>query len=215
MIVKRYYLGIVFLIVLFACPIQAKAECSYSQKVRLQKLAGNVSLSYRYTQTQYSVIFQITVSNLTNELYMIDQTTGRYYYANNNDFTIDGYQPGSTIRFDFYAKDTNCSTTSIFSNYVTLPSYNPYYDSVLCKGIEEYSLCQKWLKHNMTYKEFYEGVTNYKNKPEEIEIIKEEEKGFKWDRIIEFWSKYYIYILLSIIIICGVAMYRYEKKTDL
>lgn len=214
---KKYYFCIVFLILLFAVPFYVKADCTYNEKVRLQKLAGNVNFSYHYTETEHSIIFNITVSNLTSELYMIDQTTKKTYYANNEDFVIEGYTPGSTVQFDFYVRDSSCETKSIFTNYVTLPSYNPYYKNEICKGIEEYKFCQKWLKHNMTYKEFYNNVLNYKTK--EIEKVKEEEKKvkeeFDWAIVIDFWAKYYVYILLAIIIIGGVTLYLYDKNTDL
>lgn len=213
---KRYYLGIVFLIVLFAIPFSAKAECSYSDKVRLQKLAGNVNFGYRYKETQYTITFDVTVSNLTNSIYMVEYSSGKRYYANNQDFTISGYQPGRTIRFDFYAKDSSCIEGIIFTNYVTLPSYNPYYNSDVCKGIEDFKLCQKWLKHNMTYQEFYTGVMNYKNS--QAEKPKEEEKNknsFDWEVIVKFWSKYYIFILLGIIVTCGIVIYQYDKKSNL
>lgn len=212
---KKYYLRIVFLVVLFAIPFHAKAACSYTDKVRLQKLAGNVSFGYRYNETKYSVIFEITVSNLTNEIYMIDRSTGKYHYSNNQDFKLENYQPGETIQFDFYARDANCTSEKLFTNYVTLPTYNPYYSSDICKGIEDFELCQKWLKHSMTYKEFYEGVTKFLNRTEVKLEPEEPEEDFNWDAIIEFWANYYIYILLTIIIVGGIILYLHDRKSDL
>lgn len=212
---KKYYLGIVFLVVLFAAPFHVKADCSYNDRVRLQKLAGNVSFGYRYNETKYSVIFEITVSNLTNEIYMIDRSTGRYHYSNNQDFKLENYQPGETIQFDFYARNTGCTSEKLFTNYVTLPTYNPYYSSDICKGIEDFELCQKWLKHSMTYKEFYEGVTKFLNKTEIKPEPIEPEEEFNWDAIIEFWANYYIYILLTIIIGGGIILYLHDRKSDL
>ncbi len=212
---KTYYLRVVFFIVLFAIPFTAEANCNYTEKVRLQKMVGNVSFGYRYKESKYSVVFEITVSNLTNEIYMVDRSTGKYYYSNNEDIILENYQNGETIRFDFYARNTDCTSDKLFTNYVTLPTYNPYYSSNICKGIEDFELCQKWLKHSMTYKEFLEGVTKYLNKNETIikPVVSEDE--FNWDAIIEFWANYYIYILLSIIIIGGVILYLHEKKSDL
>lgn len=213
---RKYYLKIVFFIVLFTIPLMAKADCNYNDKVRLQRIAGNVSFGYRYKETEYSVVFEITVSNLTNEIYMIDQSSGRHYYSNNEDFTLSNYAPGETIRFDFYAKNQNCTKAKLFTNYVTLPAYNPFYTSNICKGIENFELCQKWLKHNMTYKEFYDGVTKYLNtEVMEPRPIEEPEEKFDWEIVIDFWAKYYIYILLGIIIVGGVILYLHDKKSDL
>ena len=212
---KKYYLRIVFLVVLFAIPFGAKADCNYNDKVRLQKLAGNVSFGYRYNETKYSVVFEITVSNLTNEIYMIDRSTGRYYYSNNQDFTLENYQSGKTIQFDFYARNASCTDEKLFTNYVTLPTYNPYYSSDICKGIENFEFCQKWLKHSMTYKEFYDGVTKFLNKAEVKPEPIEPEEEFNWDAVIEFWTNYYIYILLTIIIGGGIILYLHDRKSDL
>ena len=211
---KKYYFVIVFLLVLFVIPFRVKAACSYSDKVKFQKIAGNVNFSYNYVDTQYSVIFNITVSNLKNDIYMVDTSTGRTYYSNNEDFIIEGYKPGDTIRFDFYIKDSSCMSQTIFSNYVTLPSYNRFYKNTLCEGIENFDYCQKWFKHNMTYKEFYEGIIAYKNQRTSQVEIPEEKK--EWDiLIIEFWGKYYLFILLGIIAICMIIMYFYDRKNTL
>lgn len=213
---KKYYLGIVFFIVLFTIPLSVKADCSYQDIVRLKKLAGNVSFSYRYNEDNFIINFEITVSNLTNEIYMIDHSTEKYYYSNNEDFTMKGYFPGKTIRFDFYAKDSSCTDQRLFTNYVTLPFYNTYHDSYICKDLQDFELCQKWLKHDMTYKEFHDAITKHLNKtevqPEKTSEVKEE---FDWEKVIQFWADYYLYILLTIIIGGGIILYIHERKSDL
>lgn len=214
---RKYYLGIVFLIVLFAVPLHAHA-CSYTEKVRLKKLASNVNFSYRYTEVEDTVSFQITVSNLTSDIYMVDTSTGQAYYSNNEDFVISGYHSGQQVKFSFYAKDSNCLEGTILNNYVTLPTYNIYYKEAICNGVEDYKLCQKWLKHNMSYSEFYDGVYQYRNKvtEKEKELEKQKEKQtINYEKIIDIWSKYYVFILGAIIIIGGIILYRYDKKTDL
>lgn len=216
---KKYYLGIVLFIVLFTVPFHAKAECSYKDIVRLKKLAGNVSFSYRYIETKNNVNFEVTVSNLTSEIYMIDRSFGKYYYSNNEDFTIKGYFPGKTVRFDFYAKDSTCTDKKLFTNYITFPFYNNYHESYICKDIPEFELCQKWLKHDMTYQEFYDSVTKYLNKTEVVpEKPNQEKEEFDWEKVIQFWADYYLYILLTIIIVGGLILLIYEiheRKSDL
>lgn len=211
---KKYSL-VVFLIALFTFPIRVNAVCSYKDQVRLQKIAGNVTFSYRYIESKYNVQFQITVSNLTSELYMIDTSTMKTYFSDNQDFVIDGYESGKTIRFDFYAKDSGCTPNRLFSSYVTLPSYNPYHTNRLCEGIEDFTLCQKWLKNQMTYKEFYEGIMNYKKETVIEPPAEEKKEEFDWEIVVQFWADYYIYILVAVIIISIYGMYRYDKKTDL
>lgn len=213
---KKYYLKIVFLLVLFAIPWNVNAACSYNERVRLQNLVHHVDFNYQYNETQYALTFDITVANLTNEIYMIDRSTGKRYDSNNQDFVISGYTPGQTIYFDFYAKNSECFTKSIFINHVVLPSYNGYYKDPLCKGKEYLKVCQKWLKHNMSYKEFRTSVLNFKDPvQEEKEAKKEEKEEIDWETVIAFWADYYLYILLAIIIIGILVMYFYDKKSDI
>ncbi len=215
---KKYYLKILFLIVLFTFPLKVKADCSNIEKVRLQKLAGNVNFSYRYKESSYgTIVFGITVSNLTSELYMIDHSSGKRYYSDNQDFTISDYKPGKTIQFDFYEKSGSCIQDVVFTNYVTLPYYNTYYNSRICQDVQEFKLCQKWLKTRISYKKLYEEITKYKTKKliEQEEKNVEEVKKTNYEKIVEFWAKYYIYILLTIIIICSGLRYYLDKKTDL
>lgn len=213
---KKYYLGIVFLLVLFIAPIKGKAYCTYSEKIRLKKLASNVSFSYRSVENIGGTItFQVTVSNLQDELYMIDKSSGRTYYSNNQDFIIDGYLPGKTIEYEFYDRSGQCIEGVIFTNYVTFPFYNSYYNSRLCEQAQEFRLCQKWLKHKMSYRDLADEINKYKETKKE-EIVKQEEpKEPDYEKIVDFWAKYYIYILVGIIAVCISIMWYLDKKTDL
>ena len=46
--------------------------CDNAAKVRLQKLAQNITTSYDYVESNGMVTFDITFNNLSNELYLVD-----------------------------------------------------------------------------------------------------------------------------------------------
>ena len=74
-------------------------------------------------------------------------------------------------------------------------------------------LCQKWAEiGKITYDEFKKNVEDYKNKTN-IDIVDEEPEESNWLYIIsDFWAKYYLYILGTIIIVAGTAAIILNKK---
>ena len=127
---------------------------------------------------------------------------------------ITGYQSGEAVRYDFYAKD--CPSQVLTTIRLNLPSYNSYYKDEACKGIENYSLCQKWSSHNLSYEKFLERVTAYKDslivdpEPEPEPVVNELSIT---QIIINFLLDYYIIIL--IVLISGlVGIYLLSNKDD-
>lgn len=212
---KRYYF-VIIAFCLFFLPGVVEAKCNYADKVRLQKLAGNVLFSYDYHENDYAVTFDVTVSNLTPDLYMVDVSTGKTYRFNNQDIVISGYRSGATIQFNFYAVDAECANEkeAVFTNYVTLPNFNPFYREQICEGINDYKLCQKWMKMDISYTEFYKLVYQYKQKQSSSVIEEEEveEEVSLGEQFFYFWEKYYIYILGIVLIGCLLGFYLYNRS---
>ena len=108
-----------------------------------------------------------------------------------------------------------CKGIKLATKYHTLPVYNVYYSSDLCKEIENSNLCKKWAKNNYSYDEFKELVIEYKNKKVEqesnqaVDVIYE--KTFL-NYFIEFYVRYYYLLLIGIIIICFIVMHFNKKK---
>lgn len=208
---RRYYL-VIWAFFLFFGMYHVDASCSYTDKVKLQKLAGNVLFSYQYHESNYGVTFDVTISNLTPNIYMVDRATGKVYRSNNQDIVITGYKSGGTNRFDFYATDQECTTDIIFTNYLTLPSFNPFYKEKVCEGASEYKLCQKWIKMDISYTEFYRLVYDYKQNKVDIEIEEEVPTESAGEQFFYFWEKYYLFVLGGILAICALGYYLYNRS---
>lgn len=177
------------------------AVCSYNEIARLKKIASNVTISYDYIENNSSVVFNVTLNNLNDELYFVDQSNYQRYNYTEEELTISNYRSGQTIRYVFYATDPDCTDTPLYTARVILPTYNQYYKDEVCNGVENYSLCQKWSSHNLTYTNFVQKVNEYKNSlnsptipvepsiPVEVSITQ---------LIVDFLLDYYIYIVIVI-----------------
>ena len=69
-----------FWLLILLVPFSIKAvNCDYQDLSRYQQLASNINFSYDYIETNNSVTFNITVSNMPDELYIIDTSTGNIF----------------------------------------------------------------------------------------------------------------------------------------
>ncbi len=114
-------------------------ECDWAEISAEKNLARNISWSYEYYLKNNQMYFDITVSNVYGNLYIIDTSTGKKYEK--TEFTIKGIKDNSKISFDIYSK--KCEV-SVGSKDISLPTYNKYHGTEYCKGISEFSACKKW-----------------------------------------------------------------------
>lgn len=201
--------------IFFFTPSIVKA-CSYSDISRLKKLVSNISFSYDYIEEGHTINFSVTINNMHNDVYFIDATSGETYYKGDTDeIVINGYGQGSNIRYIFYGNTGTCKDIQLSIQYVTLPYYNIFYKDDLCKGLEEFKLCQKWTTVGIkNYSEFKKEIYNYlkslegKEPTDETVVVGES----IFSIILGYLLKYYYVVLIIIIVVCLFAMYRLSKK---
>ena len=205
-----------FLTILLLIPISTKAlNCSYSEQARLRKIASNVTATYDYrTLDNGEIKFDVTLTNFTNELYLIDSYSGQTYYNNGtNEITLYGYNPGSKIKYTIYPTKWDCTYSYLTLKYVNLPYYNKFYNDKLCLN-KNYAICNKWQNVNMSYEEFKKEIEKFETKPEEIIPEEEKEKTNMFDIISDFVFKYYVFILIGIVGIGVGIEYINRKRND-
>lgn len=208
--------GKVFLIlILLLIPITSKAlSCSYSEQARLRMIASNVNATYDYRELDNGEIkFDVTLTNFTNEIYLVDSYTGVTYYNNGtNEITLYDYNPGSKIKYTIYPVKINCTYSYLANKYVNLPYYNRYYKDELCLN-KNYTICNKWQNVNLSYEDFKKRIEELE-KVEEVTPIIENEKTSILDYVSNFIAKYYVFILIGIAI-TGVGIeYIVRKRND-
>lgn len=209
---------LVYFILLFVLvfPIKVNgAVCSNEDKSNLGSLASNTKISYDYIENNNTVIFNLTLSNIYENMKIKDVAHNIIYNYQGSELTIQNFNPNQSYKFEFYTDSYSCSGFLIYSKYITLPAYNKYYKDSLCDGIENYKLCKKWQSVNLNYDEFTSKINEYKNSL----ITDEDEHGSEikgiYDFIFEFYSKYYYIILPLIIISSIITIYYRNKKNDL
>lgn len=199
---------------LFVFPSNVKAICYNKDKLKLSKIASNVSSSYEYFDDANT--FDITLTNLRNGFIVKEVKTNNNFNYSQDELTFKGYMPGGSYRFDIYTTLNNCGNNKLYSLYITLPIINNNYKDPLCNGLENYDICQKWGKYINDYDEFGKQVNEIKKEINEENIYTEEAEylGF-FDHVALLFINYY-YIILPIIIVGGIiTIYGLNKKNKL
>lgn len=210
---------IILIILLFILNIRVvSAKCNNSYLSELRGISSNVNFSYDYYIENGDAIFNLIINNLTPNMYIINNDSNeRYNYENttNGELTIYGLKNLSSISFSMYAVGEGCDNKKLLTKYIKLPSYNQYYENEICKGIEEFQLCNKWLKQEISYNTFTEQVKKYKQSLESKTDGDDSEITIKddlIDKIVKYYSKYYYVILIIIIVICAIIILYQNKK---
>lgn len=208
--------NIMFLALLFGFlvfPFQAEA-CNSNEKIKLLALANNINSTYVFDEN--SKTFQITLTNIPKGFAVKEVNSGITHYYSQSELRFDGYQPGGNYRFDVTSDTIGCSNEVLKSFYITLPVYNLNHIDPLCKGLEEYDICQKWGKY-ITNRSQFELEIKKINQDISIseEAVVEPIYTGVFDKFAEFFVRTY-YIILPIIIVGGLfGIYKLNKKEQL
>ena len=209
---------ILFLLALFI-PI-TKVDgyyCSYVEIAKLKKIAYNINVSYDYVEKNNSINFNMTLVNLNEKLYIIDKVTNKKYNYKKDEMTLSNYKPGTTVQYQIYASNSRCIDELLYTIRIVLPSYNEYYQDKSCKGIEDYSLCNKWAAHNFSQKQFRQKIEDYKRS-----LIQDKEPPVEPNNdsslihiFIGLLVEYYYIVLIVLIILSSFGIYHLNKKSDI
>lgn len=210
---KKVSLFLMVFISFCICINKVNASCSYTRMANLKKLASNVNITYTYNVTDNKALFDIRFANFNNDIYLYDSYNDKKYNIN-GEITLKNFADGIKYRFFIKSNDSNCKDEILSTRYVTLPKYNIFYGDPICKGIEDYTLCQKWGSFTISnYNEYIKQINKYKDSLSKSneETIKTEETTLV-QKIVSFLLKYYVVILISIIIICLTLIYYLSGK---
>lgn len=198
-------------ILLLLLPIVVSASCSNQDLTRYKSLAGNINSYYDYDDG--SNRFSITVYNLSSDLMLINQSDSSSYRVSSSgigELVINNLNPGTNVTLGVYPVGGDCSNYRIRTIYVNLPYYNKYYKDSVCVNNSS-SLCSKWANtSSYSYEQFVNSVS------EESSIVIEEpdpEPEVSSFSFFEFLGKYYIVILLFIIVSGSIGIYVLDKKS--
>ena len=206
-----------FFILLLVPTINVQAKCMYSDIAELKKIAANVNYSYTYRIENDKALFDITLTNLTPEIYFVDNITENSYKNKTGEIVLKNYNSGTSIIYNFYPNDNDCIDTVLYTIRVTLPKYNEFYNSPICADAQEYSLCQRWSSHNLDYNTFVDKISQYKSQKQmqQQNENKEVDNDSLFHYIIVFLTDYYYLILLILGVIISLVAYIRNKKDSI
>lgn len=204
---RQYIYLLIFFTILFTPKtINAASNCDYKNLSDYRSLAGNINVTYSYRMEEGKPVFDVTISNIYDDMYIIDTYQNKQYtkkdFTSDNELIIKGYPDDLTLRYQVYGYIFGCPNQQLITKYVTLPNYNEFSTDKACVGAEEYSLCQRWGAVSVDYEEFLSKVQAYKErkKAQNNPIIFDDEKTF-WDYVFTFVGNYYVYLVSLVIII--------------
>lgn len=227
---------LVFITLLIIPTIIMAEECSNTDLVELKKKASKIEFKLvpdyvinvktdpdTGEQIEYKEnTFDIMITNLTDDFkYLLienDSITPRWnstmtpFY--NNTFRLSVNGDYSTVGEEkLYILSTKCDDKLIAVLTIIVPKRNPYYDMVVCDGISDYYLCQEFL-----YEDYQVSFSDVKKSTEKYREGKVDEQGKKkanksfMDYIEAFTSKYYIPLIIILVIAGGTVVYINVKR---
>lgn len=205
---KGIFIFCVFVIFLMS-PYRVNAkECSPSFKQNISKIANSIKIDYQYIDDINSNNkFKFIVSEIPKNITIEDNIRpGVYKNDSNSNTTIkesDIVEGGISNTFTFYYTGNECDVYSIKKQTIKLPFYNEYWDKEICKGLENYTYCKKFVSVKIKYNTLEKRVNEIKEKNKDKNISKisnnKNNKNFNLINIIVIIS--IILIIISIIII--------------
>ncbi len=217
--IKNILKKAIFIFVMFLCNKTVSAlsyeGCDYQTIANLKNVINNINISYDYHEEDNQVYFDVTINNIIPQIYFVDSNDGKTYYysdTNSGEITIKNYTYASNYKF--YSNIDECKGLSIGTKYYTFPTYNRYYNDPLCEGINDFEMCKKWVKSNVSYDTFVSSVVKYKNSFNNQAVIDEPfeyEESFS-DYLAELYVNYYYYFFIGIIVICVTIILISRRK---
>lgn len=205
---KKYYIFFLMVFTLLLMPnvVSAEGVCDYKTMSDYRSLAGNVNITYSYRMEDDKPVFDVTISNLYDDMYVKDVSLNKKYdksnFDSNNDIVITGYIDDVQLKYQIYTRNVNCYDQLLSTKYVTLPNYNEFSADAVCIGAEEYSLCQRWGAVSVDYDTFIAKVKAYKERKKSAgEVIDFKHDKTLLEKIFSFVGSYYVYLVSLIIII--------------
>jgi hypothetical protein len=135
-----------------------KAECEYSRLIELNTYASHVNYTYDYNES--SRIFNVTLSNVVNELNVSYDDIS--YSKSDGKVIMKGLEEGKFMKILITSNDSTCPDEKLRILYITLPYQNPYYNSEECKDYTNLTVCNsKLLNYKLTYSNFKNILEKY------------------------------------------------------
>ena len=214
---KKIYI-LLLLLILF--PIKTNAihevidtRCTTELKLSLKKEASEVTYRVTKNDSDGKVTYSAILYNISDNLYVTSSSK-----KVSEDLKIENIKPGGSILIEIYASNnTYCAGYKAGTKIIKAPNYNPYSQSDLCKGYENYTLCKEDANITLTEKEFEIQMKNYIESLKTKEDVVENAPVDNNFNLISFIKNYGLYIgigvgVVAVITITIVIIYKRKNR---
>lgn len=198
------------------------ASCTEEELSNLKSETEKIKITYKHLgkiekedEIFYNV-FEVKVKNIDNDMY-VSLLGGTKTLTPVNNEILENFNNGTWL-FDIYSNKCNSKLDTI---KVFIPRFNEYSLDPLCNGIDsdDFPLCGKYYEYDVSYRNFKERVTQYRN----THVIKDKDKtddnkGIKdyIKYIIDYLLKSQIYVIISLtillLILIMIVIFNRRKK---
>ena len=223
---KVIILMITFLIVFLPSKVNASNICNTTKYDNLKKEAYQIQFNYELKFDKgHNPYFELTAYNVSPDIIIIFDGNEYVGDKNNQIKFLNAFESGKKYEMKMYGgTDTSCAEQYIYKKTVEFPKYNSYSERDECIEYEEFPLCNKWYKGEITDDNYFEEkLEEYKKSLEKGEEKKEviKEKSII-DQIIDFYLNNLIitvpltilFVLVIIVIIIR-KIIRKKKRVKL
>ncbi len=209
----KKYLLILLICIIFPTTIMGETStnsgCDYKREVELNKLASKISYERVYSKDKGT--FNITLYNVISDLYLKYENE-LYYGDENNEVTIKDIQEGEYMNVVVYSSGSSCYS-SLMTIYITIPYFNPFYDSDDCDGYDTIlTVCSsQFLTYRIDAQILKDAIDNYNNKIyNEPEPVKQKDTSII-NGVKEFISLWGMKIILVVVTV-GLSVWYFQVK---
>lgn len=164
---NKHIISLLSLFVLL--PSTIYADCTEEEIKNFKKIEDDYKVTYEFNKEtkNYTLKFYSPEPNMYDFIIYIVKTPTCKELENNMTecYNID---PG-TYDLEIVGQTDSCKN-SFKQLTIDLPKYNKYSDDPLCKGIEDFVLCQPTYDKDIEYDDFVSRVNTYRNS---LEIVNE------------------------------------------
>ncbi|MDD4705727.1 MAG: hypothetical protein PHS24_00735 [Bacilli bacterium] len=229
-IYKMVFIIIVTLFIINIKVLAVSTTCTYEEKANLNDIAGKIIANYKIDETkekyeftnpdtgeksmeeQINIKFDISIYNILDDVYITqtndfdneevniyydESTKGVYTFKTDNTTDIINYT------YNIYSNLEGCRGEPLKTFSFTKPKINMYSQYGICKGLEDFDFCQKYITEelNLTESQLYEKVQAMQKTTEKAKKDKDNKEG-----ISDFIIDNYIYFIIGTIVLSGTVV---------
>lgn len=192
---RRYIYPVLLIIfLLFSFNVRA-LTCTDEDYNEYASIAREVKISYQHIEGQ---VFDIIITNLSKDMYLIDDLYERYIYGTGNAITLHNYYGNNIYTFRVLFKSGACKDKRVYTIILKVPRYNTFADSSYCDEHPDFKYCDPWYKGYISTDKITKEMEEY-----EANLNKKDDKTFNQrlkEGLAEFYNdnKVYIFAVLGV-----------------